>query len=62
MCLQSCYLIPTVDKPTRVRQNSATLIDKIFVNNPEQVFVSSNIVSDISDHFLSAVFCPELYP
>ena len=52
MCLQSCYLIPTIDKPTRVRQNSATLIDNIFVNNPEQVFVSGNIVSDISDQFL----------
>ena len=28
--LQSCYLIPTVDKPNRVR-SSATLIDNIFV-------------------------------
>ena len=63
MCLQSCYLIPTIDKPTRVRQNSVTLIDNIFVNNPEQVSVSGNIVSDISDHFLqfSVLKCtPEL--
>ena len=63
MCFRSCYLIPTIDKPTRVRQNSATLIDNIFVNNPEQVFVSGNIVSDISDHFLqfSVLNCtPEL--
>ena len=53
--LQSCYLIPTVDKPTRVRSTSATLIDNIFVNNPEMVLVSGNIISDISDHF--SQFC-----
>ena len=55
MSLQSCYLIPTVDKPTRVRSTSATLIDNIFVNNPEMVLVSGNIISDISDHF--SQFC-----
>ena len=55
LTLQSCYLIPTVDKPTRVRSTSATLIDNIFVNIPEQVLVSGNIISDISDHF--SQFC-----
>ena len=54
-CLQSCYMIPTIDKPTRVRKNSATLIDNIFVNNPDQVIASGNIVSDVSDHF--SQFC-----
>ena len=49
--LQSCYLIPTVDKPTRVHRNSATLIDNIFLNNPDQILLSGNIISDISDHF-----------
>ena len=53
--LQSCYLIPTVDKPTRVRSSSAMLIDNIFVNIPEQVLISGNILSDISDHF--SQFC-----
>ena len=53
--LQSCYLIPTIDKPTRVRNTSATLIDNIFVNNPEQVKFSGNLISDISDHF--SQFC-----
>ena len=33
--LQSCYLIPTIDKPTSVRSSSATLIDNIFINNPD---------------------------
>ena len=55
VALQSCYLIPTIDKPTRVRNNSATLIDNIFVNNPEQVHLSGNLITDLSDHF--AQFC-----
>ena len=54
MTLQSCYLIPTVDKPTRVRSASATLVDNIFINFPKQVLSSGNI-SDFSDHF--SQFC-----
>ena len=42
-------------KPTRARSTSATLIDNIFINNPDQVVVSGNIISDISDHF--SQFC-----
>ena len=53
--LQSCYLIPTIDKPTRVRSSFATLIVKIFIKNPNQVVTCKNIVSDISDHF--SQFC-----
>lgn len=49
--LQSCYLIATVDKPTRVHRASATLIDNIFVNNPDKILASGYIVTDISDHF-----------
>ena len=48
--LQSCSLVPT-----RVRSTSATLIDNIFINNPDQVVVSGNIISAISDHF--SQFC-----
>ena len=55
LALQSCYLIPTIDKPTRVYNDSATLIDNIFVNIPDQVLMSGNVVSDISDHF--SQFC-----
>ena len=55
LSLLSCYLIPSIDKPTRVYKNSATLIDNIFVSNPEDVSFSGNIISDISDHF--AQFC-----
>ena len=55
LLLQSCYLIPTIDKPTCVRHSSASLIDNIFVNIPDQIKVSGNIISDISDHY--SQFC-----
>ena len=55
LTLESCGLIPTTDKPTRVYNNCATLIDNVFINTPENVFMSGNIVSDISDHF--SQFC-----
>ena len=55
LSLRSCYLIPTVDKPTHVHRASATLIDNIFVNNPDRPLASGNIISDISDHF--SQFC-----
>ena len=55
LCLQSYNLLPTIDRPTRVHNNSATLIDNIFINNLENIVISGNIVSDISDHF--SQFC-----
>ena len=55
LSLQSVNLLPTIDKPTRVYNNSATLIDNIFVNNLENDCVSGNIVSDLSDHYTQ--FC-----
>ena len=47
MSLQSCYLIPTVDKPTRVHRNSATLIDNIFLKNPDQILLSGSGIQDV---------------
>ena len=55
LTLQSYTFTPTIDKPTRIHRNSATLIDNIFVNNIENSFLSGNILSDISDHF--SQFC-----
>ena len=45
--LQSNCLIPTIDKPTRVRfsNNSATPIDNIVVNKADCLVVSGNIIS-----------------
>ena len=45
-------LIPTVNKPARVRRNTATVIDRIITNlviNAE--FKTGIIKTDISDHF-----------
>ena len=53
--LQSYALTPTIDKPTRIHNNSATLIDNILVNDIENSILSGNITSDISDHF--SQFC-----
>lgn len=46
---------PAIDKPTRVHNNSATLIDNILVNRIGFKLSSGNIVSDISDHY--SQFC-----
>ena len=55
LALQSNYLLPTIDKPTHVHIMSAPFIDNIFVNNPDQVLISGNIITDVSDHF--SQFC-----
>ena len=55
LALQSSYLPPNIDKPTRVHKNSVSLTDNIFVNNPEQVLISGNLITDVSDHF--SQFC-----
>ena len=48
--LASHSLIPIITKPTRVTDNSASIIDNIFLSNPSN-FTSGVIVADISDHF-----------
>ena len=58
LSLQSYHFLPTIDKPTRVHknsQNSATLIDNIFINSCEYSTISGNVVSDVSDHYTQ--FC-----
>ena len=58
--LQSYSFIPTIDKPTRVQNKSATLIDNIFINNCDASVNSGNIVSDISDHYAQFCVCNAL--
>ena len=48
--LSSISLIPVITKPTRITDQTATLIDNIFISNPIN-FSSGIIISDISDHF-----------
>ena len=55
LSLQSSSFIPTIDKPTRVYNNAATLIDNILTNKVDVEITSGNIISDISDHYTQ--FC-----
>ena len=49
--------VPLINRPTRIANNSSTLIDNIFSNSLE--FTNSGIIiSDISDHFPVYVFSP----
>ena len=44
-------IYPTITRPTRICQNTATLIDNVFVSkNLHKYFESSIILDDISDH------------
>ena len=58
--LQNLCFIPTIDKPTRAHNASATHTDNIFVNKSDAHILSGNIVSDISDHFSQFCACSSL--
>ena len=48
--IYSYSFFPLIDKPTRIKLPSATLIDNIFTNIPQQSHVSGILYTDISDH------------
>ena len=48
--LNSNSFMPTISKPTRVTDTSATLIDNIFISTPA-LYTSGIFTNDISDHF-----------
>ena len=47
--LTSQSFIPIITKPSRITNQTATLIDNLFINQPNG-FVSIILISDISDH------------
>ena len=51
-------LVPLIQKPTRITEYSATLIDNIFTNVCEEGLESGIIVTDISDHLPVFACCP----
>lgn len=54
--LFSYFYIPLINKPTRVKENSATIIDNIFSNDAQNCEILSGILyTDLSDHF--PIFC-----
>ena len=46
--LQNFNLIPTIDKPPRVRNNSFALIDNIFTKKLGGDIISVNVISDVT--------------
>ena len=48
--LSSYFLVPVISKPTRITENSISLIDNIFINLPG-ICYSGILCNDISDHF-----------
>ena len=43
--------LPQIKQPTRVTDNTATIVDNIFTNNMANKILSVNIITDFSDHF-----------
>ena len=62
LSLQSYSFFPVIDKPARVYNNSATLMDNILVNRSDHKISGGNIVSDIRDHFSKFCFIHSLIP
>ena len=48
--LTSFNLLPLINRPTRVTENTSTLIDNIFCDGQPSI-KSSILISEISDHF-----------
>lgn len=53
--LFSLGIYPLIDKPSRITDHSATLIDNIFTNELNNSITSGLLITDISDHL--PVFC-----
>ena len=58
--LTSQSLIPIITKPSRITNQTATLMDNIFINQPNE-FVSGIFISDISDHLLLFILKRNLF-
>ena len=43
-------MFPLISKPARITSSTATPIDNIFTNNPEQSMSSDILYTDLSDH------------
>ena len=56
----SKIFLPIINRPTRVKPHSCTLIDNIFCNRVDEVESSEVITTNISDHY--PVFAREKFP
>ena len=55
--MYSLGLYPLIDRPSRITNQSSTLIDNIFTNAKEYNNVSGLLVNDITDHLPIFAFC-----
>ena len=53
--MYSYGLLPQITQPTRVTDNTATIVDNIFTNNMDDNILSGNIITDFSDHYTQFV-------
>ena len=49
--MSSFSLFPVIDKPTRITNNTSSVIDNIFTNDISSHIIPGVIYSDITDHF-----------
>ena len=52
----SVGFVPVILKPTRIMDNSFTLIDHIYTNNITELKQSAIIITDVADHLATSVF------
>ena len=55
--MYSLDLYPLIDKPTRITDNSAMLIDNIFTNELQHHLTSGILINDVSDHLPIFAIC-----
>ena len=54
-------MIPIINKPTRVTDNTATAIDHVLTNSyTETIFMTAILKRDVSDHFPICLLIPPL--
>jgi exonuclease III len=49
------YFAPQISLPTRVTQNTATLIDHMYKNNPDKNSIAGTLLTDITDHYMNFI-------
>ena len=59
--LSSHMLLPHIVQPTRIRNNSKTLIDNIYSNVITPNNISRNIAATISDHLTQFLIAPDVF-
>ena len=59
--MSSLYLIPTISKPTRITDSSASIIDNFLISNIG-IYTTGIFSIDISDHLPIFLVCKNVFP